>query len=153
IVVALRRAKTTGLERLTLGLSLWVVLQAGGLAYVRGAGGAEPATRYFDILSFGFIVNFVALVALLDGARAGALAKPLARAALVGWLVFAVVGVDRLTTRSLLNLDAWRQFFQAHTRNVRQFLVSGEAGELTAKRPLVDLPYPDANRLATLLQD
>jgi hypothetical protein len=150
---ALRRARTTGLERLVLGLSVWVVLQAGGLAYVRGAGAAQPATRYLDILSFGFIVNVAALLAVLDRARPGTVARPLARAALVCWFLFAVVGVDRLTTRSLLNLNAWRQFFAAHAVTVRQFLESGDVVALAAKRPLVDLPYPDANRLATLLQD
>jgi hypothetical protein len=150
---ALRRARTTGLERLVLGLACWVVLQAGGLAYVRGAGAAQPATRYLDILSFGFIANVVALVALLDRARPGTVERRVALGALVCWLLFAIVGVDRLTNRSLANLDAWRPYFAAHATNIRRFLHSGDVVELTSKRPIVDLPYPDANKLVALLQD
>ena len=150
---ALRRAKTTGLERLIVGLSIWVVLQAAGLAYGRGVGAGQPATRYLDVLSLGFIANAAALVAVVDRARAGTTARKMAVGTLVCWLLFAVVGADRLTNRSLLNLDAWRPFYAAHILVIRRFLDSGDVVELTSKRPLVDLPYPDPNHLIVLLKD
>ena len=150
---ALRRAKTTELERLVVGLSLWVGIQAAALAYGRGAGAALPATRYLDVLSLAFIANVMALVAMLDGARPGTLGRRVAHGAVVCWLLFAAVGVDRLTSNSLLNLAAWRQYFAAHAVNVRRFLSTGDVAEFTSKRPLVELPYPDPNRLATQLQD
>jgi hypothetical protein len=150
---ARRRAKTTELERLVVGLSLWVVLQAAGLAYGRGAGATPPVTRYLDILSLGLLANVMALVALRDRSFPGTLGRRLAHGVLVCWLLFAAVGVDRLTSQSLVTLGAWRQYFAAHAFNVRRLLNTDDVAEFTLMRPLVDLPYPDPNRLATLLQD
>jgi hypothetical protein len=151
---ALRRARTTALERTAVGLGLWVVLNAGAIAYGRGAGAGLPATRYLDFLSLGFVVNVVAILTFLDRTRASTLARNIATGALVGWLVFAMVGVDRLVGRSLTNLTSvWRQFFAAHAANVRGFLITDDLRTFVSKRPLVELPYPDPNRLATLLQD
>jgi hypothetical protein len=95
---ARRRAKTTELERLVVGLSLWVVLQAAGLAYGRGAGAAPPVTRYLDMLSLGLLANVMALVALRDRSFPGTLGRRVAHGLLVCWLLFAAVGVDRLTS-------------------------------------------------------
>ena len=149
----LRRARTTEFERLIVGLSIWVALQAAAIAYGRGAGGALPATRYLDFLSLGFVANTMALLALLDRARGSRAATRVALAVLVSWLVVGAAGVDRLTGQSLANLSLWRQFFSAHEANVRRFVITDEVAEFKAKRPLVELPYPSQERLATLLQD
>ena len=66
LVLILRRGKTTELERLVVGLAVWVAFHAGAVAYGRGAGGATPATRYMDFLSLGFVANGMALLAALD---------------------------------------------------------------------------------------
>jgi hypothetical protein len=150
---SLRRAKTTGLERLVVGLGIWVVLNAGALAYGRGAGAGLPATRYMDVLSLGFVANAVALAAVLERTRAGSVARHVALGTLVGWLVFAVVGIDRLVGRAATDLNVWRQYFTAQASNVRRFMITGNMSEFLSKTPLVELPYPDANRLAFVLQD
>jgi hypothetical protein len=149
----LRRARTTELERLIVGLGIWVALQSAAIAYGRGAGGALPATRYLDFLSLGFVANTMALLALLDRARGSRAATRAALAVLVSWLVVGAAGVDRLTGQSLANLTVWRPFFAAHAANVRRYVITDDVAEFKAKRPTVELPYPSPERLATLLQD
>jgi hypothetical protein len=149
----LRRGRTTEFERLITGLSMWVALQSAAIAYGRGAGGVPPANRYLDFLSLGFVANTMALLAAVDRARGNTAATRVARAVLVSWLVVGAVGVDRLTGQALATLTPWRQFFSAHAANLRRFVIAGELAEFMAKRPLVDLPYPSQERLATLLQD
>ena len=148
-----RRARTTELERLVVGLSIWVVLNAGAVAYGRGAGAALPATRYMDFLSLGLIANAAALVAMIERAGTGTMARRLTGGAIAGWLVFAVAGVDRLTARTQVDLGVFRQFFAAHATNVRRFIITGELAEFTSKRPLHEIPYPDAQSLAVTLRD
>jgi hypothetical protein len=151
--VLIRHARMTALERMSTGLGLWVVLNAGAIAYGRGAGATLPAGRYLDILSLGFVANAVALTALLERTRASAAARYLTTGALVGWLVFAVVGVDALVGRAMGDLAAWRSYFAAHATNLRTFMITRDVDDLLSKRPLIDLPYPEPHRLATLLQD
>ena len=149
----LRRGKTTELERLVAGFGIFVVLSAGALAYGRGAGAGPPATRYMDFLSLGLVTNSVALVAMLDRTRAGTMARHVALGALLGWLLFAIIGVDWVTGQNMEALNAWRQFFPAHASNVRRFIAAGDVTEFVSKHGPAELPYPDAKRLATLLQE
>ena len=64
VVMFLRRRTTTDQEVLIVVLGCWVAVQAAGLAYARGGGGAAPASRYMDILSLGVVA--MALIALAD---------------------------------------------------------------------------------------
>jgi hypothetical protein len=150
---SLRRAKTTELERLVVGFGILVVLTACAIAYGRGAGAGVPAYRYMDFLSLGLIANAVALVAMLDRTRADTVARHLALGTIVVWLLVAIVGVDRLTGRATTDLGVWHQFFAAHASNVRRFMITGDLTEFVSKQPPAELPYPDSNRLATLLLD
>ena len=148
-----RRGKTTALERFAIGLGVWVVLHAGALAYGRGAGGARPETRYMDFLSMGVVANSMALVAMLDGGRADAMRRRLVWVPVVAWLVLAGGGAVRLADRAFDELDAWKPFFSAHVTNVHRLVVTGDVAGFVAKPPLAEVPYPDPNRLAQLLQD
>jgi hypothetical protein len=149
----LRRGQIAPLERLAAGLGLWVVLNAVALAYGRGAGGALPAIRYLDILSLGFAANSVALIALLDRAATFTFARWIALGTLAGWLLFSVVGIDRLVGRTLVDLAVWRQYFATEAVTVRQFMMSDDVSWMLSRRDLVELPYPDSARLVTLLKD
>jgi hypothetical protein len=148
---SLRRAKTTEPERLVVGFGIWVVLTACAIAYGRGAGAVEPAYRYMDFLSLGFITNAVALVVILDRTRGGTAGRQVAVGAIVVWLLVAIVGVDRLTGRATTDLSAWHQLFTAHAANVRRFMITGNVTEFVSRQPLVELPYPDSKRLAAIL--
>jgi hypothetical protein len=153
VTVVWRRLRTTELERLIVAVGAWVVLNAGAIAYGRGAGGALPATRYMDFLSLGLVANAVTLVTLFDRARTRTIARRFALGAFAGWMVFAVAGVDRLTKQTLGDLAVWRQFFAAHAINVRRFVITNELAEFISKRPLNEIPYPIPQSVALTLQD
>jgi hypothetical protein len=153
VVVLLGRARWTLRESFIIGLGLWVLLQAAAVAYGRGAGAPPPATRYQDFLSVGFVANTMALIIGLECTRRGTTWRRAAAAALVGWLLVAAVGVDRLARGALVNLDAWRPYWSAHAANVRRFLITGDLADFTSRKALQELPYPDAHSLANVLQE
>jgi hypothetical protein len=151
--VVYRRESTTGCERLTLALGLWVGLQACAVAYGRGAAGALPAPRYMDLLSLGFVANAGATLVLFDRVPSRPIARRALRAVLVSWVLLGIIGIDRLMGPVLADLGTAQQQFAAHAVNVRRFMFTNDLEALLSKRPLHDLPYVEAARLATLLQD
>ena len=153
LAVLWRRAQTTLFEQFTIGLGVWVALQAGAIAYGRGAGAPAPAARYQDFLSLGFVANTMALLVGLDHTRSGTLVKRLAAGALACWLLVTVVGFDRLVKGTFIDLTVWGQYWSTGTANVRRFIITGNLAELTSKRSPSQLPYPDAHSLASLLED
>jgi hypothetical protein len=153
LVLTLRRSRTTVLERFIIGLGFWVALQAAAIAYGRGAGAPVPASRYQDFLSLGLVANAVAGVACLDRLRAGTIASRMAMAALVGWLLVPAVGLYQLVAEARVSMSVWRQYWSAHASSVRRFVIVGDLVEFTSKRPVEELPYPDARILAALLQE
>jgi hypothetical protein len=153
LVALLRRGETTAFERFIAGLGAWVALQAGAIAYGRGAGVPPPAPRYQDFLSLGFVANTMALVAGLERARRGTIARWLAMGALVSWLLVSIAGVDHLVTGALGSLSVWRQYWSAHAVNVRRFIMTGDRTEFDSKQFPSELPYPYAQSLASSLQN
>jgi hypothetical protein len=146
-----RRGKTTALEQFAMGLGVWVALHGAALAYGRGAGGAAPATRYMDFLSLGVVANAMALIATID--RTGAWTRQLKWVPLVAWLALAGGGVLRLVERTVVDLDPWNAYFAAHVANVHRLIVAGDVAAFVAKPPLIEVPYPGAQRLADFLAE
>ena len=139
--VLIRRLKTTGLEQMSLALGAWVVLQAATIAYSRGVNGATPASRYLDMLSFGFVVNTVALIALVDARRTRASRRVLG-AALALWVLGGIAGVT-LLSQSILAKDGRDklQWMEEYVRNVRHYVVTGELAPFLEKRGPFEVPY------------
>jgi hypothetical protein len=141
VAVLVRRLKTTGLEQVTLALGAWVVVQAATIAYSRGVNGAIPASRYLDMLSFGFVVNTLAFVALVDG-RQSRFWKRATGGALVLWLLASAVGVTMLSQTTLA--DAGREkrvWMENYVRNIRHLVVTGDLATFVEKRAPSELPY------------
>ena len=138
--VLVRRLKTTGLEQMSLALGAWVVLQAATIAYSRGVNGATPASRYLDMLSFCFVVNTVALIAIVDG-RTTRLSTRVTSGALVVWMLAGAAGVT-LLSQSILAKDGREklQWMQEYVRNVRHYVVTGELAPLLEKRGPFEVP-------------
>jgi hypothetical protein len=147
-----RGAAGTSLEWFLLNLGVWTLLQAGAIAYGRGAGAPAPSPRYQDFLSLGFLANACALVVCMDWALPGSVARRSSVGLAVGWLCFAIVGAAQLARRSFAEIDASQPFWAAHAANVRRFVARGDLAEFLAKQPLNELPYPDARTLADMLQ-
>lgn len=152
ISVILRRGATTVVERLVIGLVIWVALHAVAIAYGRGAS-PVPSPRYLDYLSLGFVANAMAVVAAMDRAPGRALVRPMLRATTAVWLVWVSVGVDTSVVRTLNDLTTWRQWFANQVTSVRTVIASGDVSNFLKQAPLVQLPYPDPTRLTTVLQD
>jgi hypothetical protein len=151
---AIRRAgRTSAVDRLVIGLGSFVALQACAIAYGRGAGAPLPAPRYQDFLSLGLFANTIALVVNLDRAPRGAKSRRVTKAVLVFWLAFSAVGVNRLATDAIAHLNVWRPYWRAHAVNVRRFVATGDFTEFASKRGPQELPYPNAQILASVLQD
>ena len=148
-----RRGKTTELERMVVAMGAWVAMNAAAIAYGRGAGAGYPVTRYMDFLSIGLIANTGALLAILDRADGRPLPSRAVSCALAAWLVFAVAGTDRLTGQVLGDLGISRQFYAAHTANVRKFLLTNERADFVSKRAPEEIPNPDPSGLADTLGD
>lgn len=130
----------------------WVVLQFLAAAYARGAGGAWPASRYFDTHTFGLLVN-VAILLLVVSPRVPAPGRGLATrlllpAVLVVWLVSVGAGLTvharRVITGDLPAVGAW---FEAATRNTRLYLGTGDRQWLQEPH----IPYPSAEVLESRL--
>ena len=151
LIAAVRRGRTTPVERFAIGLGVWVALHGAALAYGRGAGGAAPATRYMDFLSLGVVANAMALIAMLEGA--GPRTRHLKWAPLVVWLAVAGGGILRLVDRNAVDLDPWNGYFANHVANVQRLIVTGDVAGFVAKAPLIEVPYPGSQRLADFLQE
>jgi hypothetical protein len=148
-----RRLETTGLERFTIGIGVWVGLHAVALAYGRGAGGPMPAGRYMDFLSIGFLANAMALTTVLDRLPASSDFRRLATAAAAVWLLAGFAGLNSLVKQSIADLRVRQSFHDAHTANVRRYVLTSDATSLVGKTPMAEVPYPDPQRLTFLLED
>ena len=148
-----QRGRTTALERLLVGLAIWVALNAAILAYGRGAGGSLPQPRYLDYLSLGFVANAMALLVAIDRLRTIPTARRAVIAITACWLIWVSAGVDRLVRQTLEGIPAWRQYFASQSMNVRRLMVAHDHEKFLALAPLAQLPYPSPVRLLTLLQD
>jgi hypothetical protein len=139
--VLVRRLRATPLEQISLALGAWVVLQCAAIAYSRGVGGTAPASRYLDMLSFGFVVNSMALLTLVDWrpSRRWTMAMT---GVLAIWIAVAAAGIAQLSQNVVAKDGRTRlTWMQEHVRNVRHFVMSGDLPTLAAKRGPFEVPY------------
>jgi hypothetical protein len=123
--------------------------QAAALAYGRATNCL--ASRYQDLFSVGLIVNFACALAALPGWPARHR----------GWSVAAVVAWTGIVVGALAMhahhdvrgaLEFRRDTGAAQEAHTRAYVVSGNIDHLTNK-PFLHVPYPNAQRLANLLDD
>jgi hypothetical protein len=154
VMVLVRRFRVGRIEPYLLSLGAWVVLQAAAVAYSRGANGAVPASRYLDMLSFGFVVNTMALLVVVNNWR------PSGRAPLAGWGVLAVwmlagaAGVTAVSGNTLARDGEERaRWMSASARNLHEFIARHDVAAFLEKRGPQELPYYNAAKLAYWLDD
>ena len=140
------------LEEFLFPLALWVLLQAAALAYCRNVPAAGLISRYMDLFALGTLVNFAALLRLLD------LAAPrwTHRAALAGtiaWTSLTVLGLTTLTQRNLRrDLPNLNQMQRVQAAAIRQFQLTDQIGAFGGKR-VFGLTPDEFAILADLLRD
>jgi hypothetical protein len=133
-MVLIRRFRSTPLERITLALGAWVVVQAAAVAYSRGANGIPPTGRYLDMFAFGLVVNTMALLAL--AARGASPAAFDGRCIPAGGVAPPSNTPGILSRRALLpgrlaRLAATPDFHHglpAHNVKTRRWILAGAAG-------------------------
>jgi hypothetical protein len=141
---------TATVDRTALALAGWVLLQAGALAYFRGAGGAAPASRYLDILSFGFVANVLALLSIHRRARhRWRVATALV---FVVWLGATAAGIARLSETMLAGARLRGEWAAHHVANTRRFIATGDTADLLAKHGPDQIPFENPVRLSQWLQ-
>jgi hypothetical protein len=151
VAVLVRRLRSTMGERLTCALAVWVLLQAGAMAYSRGGNGVAPASRYLDLLSFGFVLNTVALATMMDQSKRWV--RIAATVGVAAWVLAGTAGIARLSREMLITAARQRvEWSHEHVRTVRAFIASGNMEELLGKRGPQELPYHSAWMLANWLQ-
>jgi hypothetical protein len=143
-------------ERALIGLGAWTLLHALAMAFVRGADGAPPATRYMDLLAVGLVVNAVALLALLaPPAEVSGTASAWRRATwglACAWTAVAISGGVWLARRDfrqdLPQVAGYRRY---HVTLVRRFLETDDPAVLADASHGIP-PYPIAEHLAGVLR-
>jgi len=121
------------------GLGAWVMLQLLATAYVRGAGGNPPPSRYVDTLIVGGIVNALAIGWLAGFGGPGRTERKFHAAMALLWLlVFVGGGVAQLSRVFRDDLPEGKRYRFYCIENVRNYLATGDEAYL--RHP--EIPYP-----------
>lgn len=146
-------ARTAAVE-LLLGIGLWLGLQFAAIAHARGSGGIPPPGRYQDLLALGVVLNALAGLWLMRCLSPGSGQRRAAVVLGTAWLLVLANGLTRITVEDLtVGLPARRQLGLVEERNVRGFIATDDAASWLTNKPLLEIPYPLPDRLASLLRD
>ncbi len=129
-----------------IALGGWTALQIAAIAYGRAAGPLAP--RYLDTFALGTILNAACLLYLI-GLKHPLLNGRRGIAALVVWFGLILPGLSVAAVLYFNQAAASMVTAQLETQNLRAYLDTGDIGTLENK-PLFDIPYPDAKRLAAI---
>jgi len=149
IRLLLRRAAAEPIDIAAVVAGGWVAVQAFAMAYARGHSMTSVPSRYVDILAIGLLINLLLAIRLCGVIKIGR------KSAAFVLAVLCVVCVGALGVRTAVALADLQQhgaLSRVEITHVRQFMATGDAGELRDK-PLQHIPYPDASRLEMMLRD
>jgi hypothetical protein len=140
--------RSTPFDRISLGLAAWAMMQAMAIAYSRGGGGAQPASRYMDLFSIGFLINAVTAVVLADRVMPRWPWR-LVVASTAIWLSVALVGLAQVTeTQVRSGAEGRRQWMAEYVTSVRQFVATDNLAALRSRTFPLEVPYPNQALLA-----
>lgn len=137
-----------------LGLSVWVLLQAAAMAYVRGGEALPPPSRYMDLLALGTLLSALALAWLVAEAVPPGPWRELSAAGAGLWAACLLVGLGDLTTQDFSGYLPERRTRQAAgAEATRRYLVDDADRRLLLDAPPDDAytPYPNGAYLLDLL--
>jgi len=128
-------------------LVVWVLGQAASIAYGRATG--NLSSRYLDLFAVAVLVNFACLISIARdhiGKRHGWTISG------VGvWTIAVLISLGLHAVKHLpVDLAAKRDTGLAQEINVRNYLSTGDPAHLKGK-PFLHVPYPDSERLASIL--
>jgi hypothetical protein len=135
-------------EWFVVAVALWVALQLGAIAHSRGHDMTSVASRYTDIFAIGLVCNAWLASRMLTAPDARRLVLSLPAAL---FLIAVASGLVSRTPADLGNARATARFGAAQTDNVAAYLRTNDPASLV--KPLFEIPYPDAKRLQSLLDN
>ncbi|AMM24211.1 hypothetical protein AX767_07490 [Variovorax sp. PAMC 28711] len=129
-----------------VALTVWFGGQAVAVAY--GRSNDALSSRYLDLHAMGVLVNFAALVAICTMSQ-----RWLRIIAVIGgccWILATVSALADAADELPTILDGKRYTTSVQESNVKTYLIDKDSAKFRAL-PFLRLPYPDADRLAGLL--
>jgi len=155
LAVAFRKRDTDRQAFLvSAGMIAWVWLQAAAIAYARYRSGL--GSRYLDFVAAGTVLNFSAIVYLLTAVTWGGDVRGSVRDAVVGmavvWGGAVVCGAAWAIPQLCRDVQTKIAESNEQERRVRAYLMDGDPQVLFDAGPM-EIPYPDAARLRSLLDD
>lgn len=139
-----------------LTMSVWLIIQSSALAYGRGGTGADPASRYLDIISLNVLIGFLGYWKLLSDIKLKLNSKVFYLLLQVLFVIFVfmfVYGVIRYTKEKTIP-ELYMKSYNNHQqyKNVVGYLNTNDITYLKNK-PDQHIPYPNWKRLKTCLDD
>lgn len=139
-----RRDDVRDRENLLFASLIWLLLQFAAAGYARGADAPDPASRYLDTVTFGLLVNVVALAFLLDFrsiTRGWRIACWLLGALWIGVVAQGLWHhVNSVVTGELPRVGAW---LRDGEYNLRAYLATNDYARIEGRT----IPYPSADAL------
>lgn len=153
LLVACRAARAKPAEesrasQTIAALGGWVLVQIVATAYARGAGADYPASRYMDTLSFGALVNGIALAWCLSLPSVPRLGRMAYYALALAWVVTLGIGLRDVLERNLrYELPDTKKYYVKAEGHMRHYLATNDPKALAYP----DIPYPSADGLVERL--
>ena len=138
-IVWLKR-KPSQSELFIIALGGWVILQAIAMAFARGAGdGVHSISRYWEILSFGLIVNLFSFH-FISQHEFGLpqLIKRYINILACLWGILLLFGISDILVKSVPAIQHHHLRSSTHLKNIRTFYLTGDTNPL--KNQIY--PYP-----------
>lgn len=135
-------------REILFGIGLWVIAQGAAIAYSRGEDGNIPiASRYMDILGLGALVNALCVVGFITSLPAAGKRRAATLVFGAAWIAGLLGGAVQLSLQKFSS-GPGKEALLPMEANVRGYVATHDRKYLNG-----DHPYPNANRLAQLLDD
>ena len=131
----------------------WVAVQSAAIAYARGAGWLIPSSRYTDLFAIGALVNFAAVLRLVEMSPANSTARRLAWSGLVAWTALVCAGLTLQTRSDLLEtLPGQSGMLKSHESLIRDYAMTGDSSGIDGKK-FSEIPYLNSDRIVGFMRD
>ncbi|MGH8032304.1 MAG: hypothetical protein ACREO8_08065 [Luteimonas sp.] len=152
VLVLLKKKTMTPTDLAMLGFAAWSVAQAAVVAYGRGRGLLELSSRYTELMTPGLIANAWFAVRLLGMGVSSRPAPKFAAWVIAGGYFIVVFAAFAFRFDSDMAAMADRKrLSDIQTQHVRSYLLTHDPAAL--RQPFLQIPYPDAARLQSLLDN
>jgi len=144
-----KRPAITDTSWFLFAVCLWSLIQAVSIAYGRAAGPLAP--RYKDLHIIPIFISFACCFPLIQesiGKR-----RNYAMIGFITWTAIILISIGNNSLKYLPGeLNTKREWNLAEEKNTRNYVLTGNINYLKNTRIDMDIPYPNADRLAEILQ-